>query len=161
MERVPIVQLATALASVALVMALVFRAGAQAPAGPSAGPSGFSFPYKDKTGVLKARFTGASSTPKSTTLHLVRQFRVETFRGDGTPELVGEAPECLLDLSTKDVSSAGELAMRQSDGQFAVRGEGFSWNHESGRLVLSNKVHVTFRADPFASAAKPANPPRP
>lgn len=161
MKRVPIVQLATALASVALVMALVFRAGAQAPAGPAAGPSGFSFPYKDKTGVLKARFTGASSTLKSPTLHIVRQFRVDTFRDDGTPEMIGEAPECLLDLSTKEVSSAGELAIRQSDGQFAVRGEGFSWNHESGRLVLSNKVHVTFHADPFTSAAKPANPPRP
>ncbi len=161
MKRVPIVQLATALASVAMVMALVFRARAQAPAGPATGPSGFSFPYKDKAGVLKARFTGASSTPKSPTLHLVRQFRVETFRGDGTPELVGEAPECLLDLSTKDVSSAGELAVRRSDGQFSVRGEGFSWNHESGRLELSNKVHVTFRADPFASVSKPADPPRP
>jgi hypothetical protein len=160
-KRVPIVQLATALASVAMVLALVFRAGAQAPAGPATGPSGFSFPYKDKAGVLKARFTGASSTPKSPTLHLVRQFRVETFRGDGTPDLVGEAPECLLDLSTKDVSSAGQLAVRRSDGQFSVRGEGFSWNHESGRLELSNKVHVTFRADPFASASKPADPPRP
>lgn len=161
MKRVPTVQLAAALASAAFVLALAVRAVAQSPAAPAAGPSGFSFPYKDKDGVLKARFTGASSTPKSTTLHLVRQFRVETFRQDGVPELVGEAPECLLDLSTKDVSSSGELAVRRSDGQFAVRGEGFSWNHESGRLVLSNKVHVTFRADPFASAAKPANPPRP
>ena len=81
-------------------------------------------------------------------LHRLRGFRVETYRDDGTPELVGEAPECLLNLSTKDVVSAGPLSVRQADGLFSVRGEGFAWSQESGRLVLSNKVHTTFRLNP-------------
>lgn len=149
MKRVSSVQLAAVLAAAGALWAWVHPARAQPSADVAGGNvagsvTGFSLPYK-QGGVLKARFTGASSISQSATLHLVRQFRVETYRDDGTPELVGEAPECLLNLSTKDISSAGPLAVRQADGQFTVRGEGFVWHHESGRLVLSNKVHTTFR----------------
>jgi len=111
---------------------------------------GFSLPYR-RDGRLVARFSGASSETITATLHRVRGFRVETFREDETPDLTGEAPECALDMSSYNVSSPGPLTVTQAGGRFTHRGEGFSWDHRNGRLVLSNRVHTSIRLNPFAS----------
>lgn len=125
----------------------------------TAGAPGYSFPFKNREGLLIARFTGASATPVSLaqpTLLNVEQFRVETFRTNGAPDLNGTAPHCLLNAATKDASSPGPLTVTQADGQFSIRGVGFTWNHESGRLQLSNEVHATFRINLFdTTPAKP------
>jgi UDP-N-acetylmuramyl tripeptide synthase len=49
------------------------------------------------------------------------------------------------DLTTKQASSAGPLTIQQVGGAFSLTGVGFSWNQESERLVLSNRVQATFR----------------
>lgn len=147
MKRVSSAQLGVVLAAGAAVLLLGLRAAAQ----PTSTAPGFSFPYK-KNGLLQALFTGASAKPVNLaqpTLLVVEQFRVETFREDGTPDLTGTAPKCLLNVGTKDASSAGPLTATQADGQFSLGGEGFRWDHESGRLTISNKFHFRLRADAF------------
>lgn len=119
----------------------------------TAASGGFSLPYR-KDGKLAARFSGGATEPLSTRLLRVRQFRVETYRADELPDLVGEAPECVLDLETKSLSSAGPLKVTQAGGRFTLAGEGFNWDQATGRLELSNKVHTTLRLNPF----RPAQP---
>ncbi|HAB18899.1 MAG TPA: hypothetical protein PLX89_25215 [Verrucomicrobiota bacterium] len=105
-----------------------------------------TFPYK-KEGRLVARFSWTDPQPLSATLtsYQVRDFQVETFAPDGTPNLVGEAPQCQFNTATKSVSSSGPLKVSQVGGLFSLAGEGFEWNHESGRLVLSNRVRTVIR----------------
>lgn len=129
------------------------------------GAPGYSFPFKNREGLLVARFTGATATPVSLaqpTLLNVDQFRVETFRPNGTPDLIGTAPHCLLNAATKDASSSGPLTVTQADGQFTLQGEGFQWNHETGTLTISNRFHMTFHSAEFnATAVSPVQPAKP
>jgi lipopolysaccharide export system protein LptC len=114
--------------------------------------AGFTFPYK-KGDRLVARFTGSDSQLLSAalTLYQVRDFRVESFNSDGTPNLIGEAPQCQLNVATKSVSSSGPLTVSQVGGLFSLSGEGFEWNHESGQLVLSNRVRTVIRLNLLAT----------
>lgn len=156
MKRVYFTPPAALLAVGAAALVAWFPTRAQTTAGAT---PGYSFPFKNRDGRLIARFSGISATPVSITqptLLNVEQFRVETFHTNGAPELSGSAPQCLLNAATKDASSSGLLTVTQADGLFTLRGVGFAWNHESNRLVLSNQVHVTFRANSFESS--PAKP---
>jgi hypothetical protein len=115
--------------------------------------TGFTLPYKNKEGRLIARFSGADKQPLqplSFTVFKIRDFKVETFNADGTPNLVGLAPECVLRIDNQSVSSTGPLTVTQAGGLFTLRGVGFEWNHESGRLVLSNKVTTVVRLNQFS-----------
>jgi hypothetical protein len=110
----------------------------------------FSMPFK-KNGKTYLWFKGSGTEAISTTVLRIRDFRVETYNDDETPALVGEAPECWLNLTSKNASSAGTIRISQAGGRFTHAGEGFSWDHEAGRLVLSNRVHSTLRINPFGS----------
>ena len=158
MKRVSTAQLAavTALAAVALLTA--FRALAQS--GNTAAP-GYSFPIKDKGGIVRTWLKGASAKPLSITQPTVvniEQFSVETFRDDGSPDLTGTAPQCTLDAASKVAASGGPLTVKQADGQLNLSGEGFRWDHESGRLTISNKLHLTFRAGALGSVTPVSAP---
>lgn len=118
---------------------------------PATGPGpagGFSMPLK-KNGKTYVWFKGSGTEAVSATVIRIRDFRVETFNDDETPALVGEAPECVLNLTSKNATSAGPIRISQAGGRFTHAGEGFSWDHENGRLVLSNHVHSTVRINPF------------
>jgi hypothetical protein len=116
--------------------------------------SGFVLPHKTKDGRL-VRFTGADKQILSPITFRIFGFRVETFNSDGTPNLTGEAPECVLDISTKSISSSGLLTVSQAGGTFTLTGEGFSWNQESERLQLSNRVHAVFKLNAPRGALMP------
>ena len=75
--------------------------------------TGFSLPYK-KEGRTVALFTGADHKPLSVTAVQIRDFRVETYQPDGTPNLQGTAPECHLDISTRKITSSGSLNVTQA-----------------------------------------------
>lgn len=138
-------------AAIAAVTALGLVRAQNAP-GTNAG-GGFSMPFK-KSGKTYLWFKGSGTEAVSTTVVRIRDFRVETFNDDETPALVGEAPECLLNLTTKNASSAGTIRISQAGGRFTHAGEGFSWDHENGRLILSNRVHSTIRLSPFGPRKK-------
>lgn len=107
--------------------------------------AGFSLPYK-KDGKTAALFTSPESPkPLSLSQVQIKNLQVETYTSEGIPNLRGLAPDCVLDLNTKQASSAGPLTIQQVGGAFSLTGVGFSWNQESERLVLSNRVQATFR----------------
>jgi hypothetical protein len=124
------------------LLAVMLAANAADPVAPG-GASGFSFPYKE-SGRLVAKFAGSKSEPVSLDIVRITNFRVETFGRDDSPELVGEGPDCLLNIKTKEASSAGALTVAQFDGRLRISGEGFWWSQATGRLVLSNNVHTVF-----------------
>lgn len=112
---------------------------------------GFVFPYK-KGNVMILRVSGDEARAISLTLHEVKGFRLETFNADGTPNLIGEAPTCLFNLTTTNASSSGPITITQMGDGFSLSGEGFNWNHASQRLQLSNKVHAVFSLKSAGSA---------
>ncbi len=119
---------------------------AQAPLGGGAG--GFSMPLK-RDGRTYLKFSGSGTEAISPTVLRIRDFQVETFRADETPELIGKAPECVLNLTTKSATSSGPIRIEQVGGRFTHAGTGFAWDHENGRLEISNRVRSTVRLNPF------------
>ncbi len=107
--------------------------------------AGVNYPFYNKEGRLEANLRGASVEPIGGNQLRFRQLHIETFNEDGTPNLVGEAPDCVYSLATKTVSSGGPLTVVQSSGTFRVSGEGFLWEQITGRLVISNQAHTVFR----------------
>jgi len=135
----------------AIALLLLLGLGhAQSPAGSTAA-SGFSFPYK-KAGKTVALFTGSEHKPLSVTVVKVKDFRLETYTSEGVPNLQGAAPECVLDLSTRQITSEGPVSITQAGGAFTLSGVGFQWDQEAERLVLSNRVHATFRLSTRSSS---------
>ncbi len=107
--------------------------------------AGVNYPFYNKDGHLEANLRGASVEPLGGNQLHFRQLHIETFNEDGTPNLVGDAPDCVYSLATKTVTSSGPLNVVQSSGAFRVNGEGFVWEQISGRLVISNQAHTVFR----------------
>lgn len=107
--------------------------------------AGVNYPLYNKDGRLEANLRGASVEPIGGNQLHFRQLHIETFNEDGTPNLVGDAPDCIYSLSSKTVTSSGLLNVVQSSGSFRVTGEGFLWEQVSGRLVISNQAHTVFR----------------
>lgn len=107
--------------------------------------AGVNYPLYNKEGRLEANLRGASVEPIGGNQLHFRQLHIETFNEDGTPNLVGDAPDCIYSLSSKTVTSGGLLNVVQSSGSFRVTGEGFLWEQVSGRLVISNQAHTVFR----------------
>jgi hypothetical protein len=107
--------------------------------------AGVNYPFYNKDGRLEANLRGASVEPIGGNQLRFHQLHIETFNEDGTPNLVGEAPDCVYSLATKTVSSSGPLLVIQSSGTFRVSGEGFLWEQITGRLVISNQAHTVFR----------------
>lgn len=113
-------------------------------------PRSFSLPYK-KDGKTVLLITGAEQKPLSLTLVQIQDFQLETYHPDGTPNLRGAAPECVLDLGSYQATSDGPLALTQVGGAFTLKGVGFVWDQKSERLRLSNRVEATFRLKPSAA----------
>jgi hypothetical protein len=87
---------------VALVALLALPASrAQGPAGGGAG--GFSMPFK-KDGRTYLWFKGSGTEAISASVVRIRDFRVETFREDETPDLVGG-----LDIKGANIEAAARL----------------------------------------------------
>ena len=107
--------------------------------------AGVNYPFYNKDGHLEANLRGASVEPIGGNQLHFRQLHIETFNEDGTPNLVGDAPDCVYSLVTKTLTSSGPLNVAQSSGAFRVNGEGFLWEQISGRLVISNQAHTVFR----------------
>lgn len=159
MKRVSIAPLAALVVLATAGFLVGFRVMAQSAPGTS---SGYSFPIRDKNGVVRTWFKGAAFKPLSITQPTVlniEQFRLETASTNGTPEMIATAPHCTLDTVTKVASSAGPLNLTQADGQLKLSGVGFRWENESGRLSISNHLLITFRAGSLDTLAPVPTPP--
>ena len=84
--------------------------------------AGFSLPYK-KDGKTAALITSPESPkPLSLSQVQIKNLQVETYTPEGIPNLRGTAPECVLDLTTRETSSAGPLTIQQVGGAFSLTG---------------------------------------
>lgn len=96
---------------------------------------------------LKLRLQGARARPLANSLVLVTTARVETFREDGLPELVVEAPECVHNATNRTISSPGPLLVKTVDGSFSITGEGFLFQQANSTLYISNNVETLATPD--------------
>ena len=157
-KRTPVAIPIVRCALVGGLLAVLLQGRGQTPGGNNPAPAGFSFPYKEG-GRVVFRFSGSRCSSVSLSELSVEKFTLETYNTNtGLAEWVGTAPQCIVSTAAREIHSPGPILLRQADGQFSISGEGFSWSHASDRLVISNRVHATFRATLFSPAA-PAVPP--
>ena len=159
MKRTPAALPIVRCALVGGLLAVLVPGQGQTPGATSPAPQGFSFPYKEG-GRVVFRFSGSRYSAVSLTELSVEKFTLETFNtNSGLAEWVGSAPRCIVSTGAREIHSPDSLLLRQADGQFSVSGEGFHWSHATDRLVLSNRVHATFRATLFSPATPAGTPP--
>jgi lipopolysaccharide export system protein LptA len=76
--------------------------------------------------------------------------RLESFQTNGTPEMVVEAAECVLDKTQRVVNfvnSSDAMRAFTVDGKFFIEGVGFLWLHTNSFLIISNQVHTILHGD--------------
>jgi lipopolysaccharide export system protein LptA len=105
---------------------------------------------------LKSLLEGAKVQPQANGQNMVSEAKYRTWREDGEPLIIIEAPQCLHDSGQRTVSSAGPLRAQTADGMFSIEGEGFLWLQTNSSLFISNHVHTIVHADLLG--ARPANP---
>ena len=95
-----------------------------------------------KDNRTQGRFRGATARVVAPRVFDVSQMKAETLRSDGELDIVAEAPECLVAITTNGfiATSAGALVLNQADERFGLTGEGFRWDHGAQRLTVSNNV---------------------
>lgn len=106
---------------------------------------GFKFSEDDdapQETKVKIRLEGAKAQPLQGGLVLVSEARVRTFREDGLPELVIEAPDCTHNSTNRTMSSSGPLLVKTADGSFSIRGNGFLYQQTNRTLFISNNVET-------------------
>jgi lipopolysaccharide export system protein LptA len=72
----------------------------------------------------------------------VNDAKVQTFRTNGTVELIIEAPEAFYDDTRKTINSSGPVQFRTADGRFFLSGVGFLWLQTNSTLYISNRVQT-------------------
>lgn len=100
------------------------------------------------SGRLRSLLMGDSMIAKGPGLMLVRGVRLETYAYDGDQrmvDLIVEAPECLFNLRTRVVSSAGPMKATRADGGLRLVGVGFEWKQQVSRLVVHNNVRTILK----------------
>lgn len=105
----------------------------------------FMFPdyYPATSGVLRKKSIVTGSEYRMLTnnvFELVRP-RIEFYRPDGqTLEWTAIAPECTVDIKTREVSGKTNVFFRTADDRLFVTGVGFLWQQTNSMLILSNET---------------------
>jgi lipopolysaccharide export system protein LptA len=117
---------------------------------------------RDDKGKTTAVLKGKTFKQLANGLVEIEGMLVETFR-DERKYMTVEAPRCLYDLRSNIAFSSGELIVRTVEDQFSIRGEGFRWQQDDSRLVISNRVHTVIQkpsfSDQFSLEKPPTNKP--
>ncbi|MDB6121050.1 MAG: hypothetical protein JWQ71_43 [Pedosphaera sp.] len=106
---------------------------------------------------LKTRITGkeAKAPPNGGALLAMKALKIETFPETGpvAPEMIVEAPQCVVNSDTRLVSSDGPLEIHSGDGKMRIEGEGFLWLAKTNSiLIISNKVHTIIERELLAKS---------
>jgi hypothetical protein len=99
------------------------------------------FPEPNQT-QMKSRLSGAEAQPLPGGLLAIKQFKLETFNTNGSPQVIVEAPECVYDTAKNTADSAGHLQLRSSDGKIRTEGDGFLWRQDDSLLTISNHART-------------------
>ena len=97
---------------------------------------------------MKTRLSGAEAQPLSGELLAIKQPKLESFSTNGSLQAVIEAPECIYDMQSNTVNSAGHLRMQSGDGRIRVEGDGFLWRQNDSFLTISNHHHTMIESAP-------------
>jgi len=107
---------------------------------------------------LKSLVEGARVQPQPSDIYLVTEAKVQTFREDGSPEMIITAPQCIYNGSSRIISSEGPLHGKTADDAFSIEGEGFSFQTTNSALSISNKVHTQLDPDLLQPKTSKATP---
>jgi hypothetical protein len=101
---------------------------------------------------MKSRLSGAEAQPEPGGLLVIKQFKLETFKTNGSPQAIVEAPECVYDTLHNTANSAGHLQLQSGDGKIRTEGDGFLWRQDDSFLTISNHVHTVIETGPEMNA---------
>jgi lipopolysaccharide export system protein LptA len=91
---------------------------------------------------IKYEIRFSDLTPHGEGKELVKNMILKQFAlTGGAPQMVAEAPECLMDPKTKEFSSAGPLKVHAQEGKVFIEGRGFEFLQNDSVLVISNDAH--------------------
>jgi len=107
---------------------------------------------------LKSLLAGAKVEPQPDGFYLVTEAKIQTFREDGSAEMLVTAPQCVVDSGQRVVSSPGLLRVQTAEGSFSIEGEGFLYRQTNSDLIISNRVHTTIQPDLLGSKPAKATP---
>ncbi|EEF58934.1 LptA/OstA family protein [Pedosphaera parvula] len=112
-------------------------------------PEHYDAPNK---GQMRSLTTFKEAVPQSGGLLLGTGMKIESFRTNGEPETIIEAPDCTFNTITKSAYSPGPIQIRTADGKMHIDGIGFIWNTATNKgatlgLTISNKVHTILNKD--------------
>jgi hypothetical protein len=94
---------------------------------------------------MKSLLQGVEAEQHSGGLVWMTDVRLQTFSETGEPQMLVQAPHCILDSVQRAVSSSGPLTVRSVNGQFYLEGEGFFWQPTNSNLTISNRVRTVIR----------------
>ncbi|MBM3834392.1 MAG: hypothetical protein FJ403_14205 [Verrucomicrobia bacterium] len=128
-----------------------YRVQSQAPFGSQF--KDFTAPANDDQGKRRSILKGRSGKRLANGQLEIQGMTVETFR-DQSKDMIIEAPQCIFDPKTKIAFSSGELVVRTVDERFSIQGQGFRWQQDDSRLVISNEVQTVLRKRLVAAASR-------
>jgi lipopolysaccharide export system protein LptA len=108
--------------------------------------------------VKRYIITGTEGIPQPGNTVLVKGLKIQTFPLNGppgVPEMILEAPQCILDQNTGIANSPGHMQVRSGDGKLRLEGDGFLFHQDKTNmsLTLSNHVHTTIERNLLAQSA--------
>jgi hypothetical protein len=77
---------------------------------------------------------------------ILRDAKLQTFREDGSKEMIVSAPQCIYDYAKGVVNSSGPLKVQTWDEKREVQlqgSEGFYWRQTNSFLIISNHQTTT------------------
>lgn len=90
---------------------------------------------------VKTFLEGTEARPGTDGVIIIENAKLQTFREDGSKEMLVKAPQCTFDSRQHVVSSAGPLQLQTSN--VLVEGVGFFWRQTNSDLIISNQQSTT------------------
>jgi hypothetical protein len=102
-------------------------------------------PFESQMSTL---LSGAEAEPDAEGRVLITQGRIQYFAKSGKLDIIVEAPQCILNTVSQEVSSDGPLRIRSADGKLDLEGQGFLWQQTNSNLIVSNRVRTVISSSP-------------
>jgi hypothetical protein len=97
--------------------------------------------YPASNGVRRLKFvlTGSEYQLVSNNLVMLQNPRLTNYTPDGKVEWTVVSPECLYDITTREVRGNTNMIFRTADERLYISGVGFLWQQTNTMLILSNQ----------------------
>jgi hypothetical protein len=97
--------------------------------------------YPASNGVRRLKSVVAGSEYRFITNGIVwlQDPRLTNFSPEGIIEWTVTAPECTVNINTREVNGRTNMVFRTADERLFISGVGFFWQHTNSMLILSNQ----------------------